>query len=223
MSVPVECPVKKGFTLIELLIVVAIIAILAAIAVPNFLEAQVRSKVSRVKADMAALATAIEAYTVDHGKPVPGITHWQTWFPEQPRLNCLNLATTPIAYITTLPEDPFLTAESMAALDPSAYTFFRKKTFIYYAFFPVGGGHAYDNDLYPTLRNKGFMWVLNSPGPEKVFVDPWVDWQLAYPARTYSSGRDGWGNLYDSTNGTRSAGRILRTNKGPVTGVDLTP
>ena len=57
---------KKGFTLIELLIVVAIIAILAAIAVPNFLEAQVRSKVSRVKADHRSLATAIEAYYVDN-------------------------------------------------------------------------------------------------------------------------------------------------------------
>ena len=58
----------RGFTLIELLIVVAIIAILAAIAVPNFLEAQVRAKVSRVKADMRSLATAVETYAVDNNK-----------------------------------------------------------------------------------------------------------------------------------------------------------
>jgi len=55
----------EGFTLIELLIVVAIIAILAAIAVPNFLEAQTRSKVARVQTDMRSLATAMEAYRVD--------------------------------------------------------------------------------------------------------------------------------------------------------------
>lgn len=57
---------KKGFTLIELLIVVAIIAILAAIAVPNFLEAQVRSKVSRVKNDQRSYATGLESYFVDN-------------------------------------------------------------------------------------------------------------------------------------------------------------
>lgn len=57
---------KKAFTLIELLIVVAIIAILAAIAVPNFLEAQTRAKVSRVMSDQRTYATGLETYMIDN-------------------------------------------------------------------------------------------------------------------------------------------------------------
>ncbi|MBI1290662.1 prepilin-type N-terminal cleavage/methylation domain-containing protein [bacterium] len=67
---------RHAFTMLELLMVVAIIAILAAIAVPNFLEAQTRSKVARVRMDMADTSAALEAYMADwRSYPVhqPGI------------------------------------------------------------------------------------------------------------------------------------------------------
>ena len=128
----------KGFTLIELLIVVAIIAILAAIAVPNFLEAQIRSKVSKAKTDMRTMATGLEAYFVDQNTYVPTYVKvaandtagvfsvnssleyadplkpnggkdritFQTHNPNNVAALGFSL-TTPIAYLTSLSNDPF--------------------------------------------------------------------------------------------------------------------
>jgi general secretion pathway protein G len=72
---------KKGFTLIELLIVVAIIGIIAAIAIPNLLNAIQRGKQKRTMADMRAIGTAVESYAVDNnlypagGSGVSGINN----------------------------------------------------------------------------------------------------------------------------------------------------
>ncbi|HUT23612.1 MAG TPA: prepilin-type N-terminal cleavage/methylation domain-containing protein [Sumerlaeia bacterium] len=194
---------QKAFTLIELLIVVAIIAILAAIAVPNFLEAQVRSKVSRVHSDLRSIATAIESYITDYGKPAPGQEDIGRLLGISGQYKlCLDIATsqltTPIAYISSYPSDPFNKNSPLGDV-PDGRT-----TYLYFAFtsdeIPGAG-----QDIELRCYAMGYTWATQSKGPAK---------SNSIYGGLHSHLADRTGFVYDPSNGTRSEGTIIRTNKG---------
>ena len=67
---------RGGFTLVEIMIVVAIIALLAAIAVPNFLRARKRSQATRVLEDLRMIDSAIDQYAIETNKTTGATVDW---------------------------------------------------------------------------------------------------------------------------------------------------
>ena len=184
---------NKAFTLIELLIVVAIIGILAAIAVPNFLNAQTRAKVARSQSDMQAMSTAFEMYSLDNNHyPYFGGNFWYSIF-IYPAL------TTPIAYMSSIPTD--------------AFTLNKDSSLVH----RYGGGHL---DYYPgwninEVVRSGSLWggrpVQNAvrSGANILTVSRGPD------GLEDIGGSPATGVLvYDMSNGLVSAGDIYRLTPG---------
>lgn len=211
---------KNAFTLIELLIVVAIIAILAAIAVPNFLEAQTRAKVSRAKADMRTLATGIEAYAVDWNKPLLGGHHRNALTGVFPNENdVLTPLSTPVAYLTNpLFKDPFAavsgTQVGSSTVQSDQYGVYRYDSVQPLQLLP-NTGNTWNHH---RAAEKNYAWWLYSYGPSKN-AEASTGAYRYYGEFVLSTN---WYPLevYDPTNGTVSKGLIMRTNKGEYTGAD---
>ena len=174
---------KRAFTLIELLIVVAIIGILAAIAVPNSLNAQVKAKVARVQSDFKSLSTALETYRLDNNN-----------FPEDSSFGGtfgFRQLTTPVSYMSSVPVDPF--SDDLTGGNSFGGIQVRGE-------YQLGTGNT--NQLGNPRPEKKNIYILASNGPDKEDDSQPIDpFPLANPTRYI---------VFDSTNGLISKGDIWR-------------
>lgn len=157
---------KQAFTLIELLIVVAIIGILAAIAVPNFLNARMRATIARMESDMKAIGDSLMMYRIDN----------PCYFPQMggnPHQEMMRL-TTPISYISDIPDDPYRTPNAKyrsttANYDYSAYGDDCKSDWLLHGIGPdtdedigVGAYGPRTSDLFKRLLYNTTNGILSS-------------------------------------------------------------
>lgn len=175
-----ESATEGGFTLIELLIVIAIILTLISIALPNFLEAQVRAKVARAEAELRTIATALESYHTDYYDYPP--TPLESLGSRSQRLTFL---TTPVAYLTDLPIEIF------GGELPEPYAYWSANLNDAMKFSPI---YFY----LPIERIRKGRWVVFSRGPD-----------LNYEA-AIEEGGESLLIYYSPTNGTKSNGDLMR-------------
>jgi hypothetical protein len=190
---------------------VAIIAILAAIAVPNFLEAQTRSKVSRVRADLRTIATALESYSVDEN-------HYPLndgRFSVVPRE-----LSTPVAYLTHIRwVDPF-SAKELVPIYGELIRFYTYDCVMGFAdaMRHTIAGHGPSSvavdapGFNPGAFERYGGWRLVSNGPDKKYS---FAGEAAGPFNPNPTALMGADIPYDPTNGTVSRGNLLRTQKDP--------
>lgn len=188
---------RRGFTLIELLIVVAIIGILAAIAVPNFLSAQTRAKMARVRADIRSLQTAMETYFVDNNVYPPDHSYFEpmTW----------RQLTTPIAYMNAILRNPY---EAKNVSFPNGWL----AVFGYSAELIVASGGGVSR--WPTeLSSMGLKYWMVSAGPDQYSDLQDVGWNNIAVWRGLDTRSAYLHVIYSPSNGTISSGDMLASNK----------
>ncbi len=198
-----------GFTLIALLIVVAIIALLAAIAVPNFLEAQTRARISAVKADQRTGDRALNSYRVDYNT-----------IPYTDILGVIFRLTTPVAHLSSPLQAAFFDLHDKYYGLGTAYG---NSIVELYGMIPFG---VYNREWYNDVYK-----VLNTAPGTSTASGPWIyetNFQVFAQTGEYMmlsqgphggnayepySSPPGYGWIwlsYDPTNGTISNGNIIR-------------
>jgi len=229
--------VQKGFTLIELLIVIAIILILIAIALPNFMNARIRAKVLQTQANMKTVDTAIHLYADDYEGGFSGYkwgcNNYAWWWDcdlvgtagsshgihtawvmihfgnFNPGTRYMGqVLTSPTAYIESCPLDYFNTAMGDTAGNDHPRSFGYPCSFFIQLMIP--GANTGDGRPWEGDFWNSFM-MSQHPHLTPNFFHHLIS---AGPDYLWYSQRPGGNKLYSPTNGTMSPGDIWRFSNG---------
>jgi general secretion pathway protein G len=207
----------RGFTLIELLIVIAIILILIAIGLPNFLEAQLRAKVTKVSGELRTVTIALEDYQAQWRRypPTAGLEPTKFGEPQAMRHSIMHL-TTPTRYFQEVPLD-ILAPQGEGARTgwenppegPFGGMWFGPADFIEgYTFYYWSQESLCNTPLWEPLgegyKANSLNYTIRSTGPDKDY-----DFHADPHPLSYRNGVGGW--FYSPSNGTRSTGDLIRT------------